>query len=186
MYDQGFTSKYSVITWSDSDSPPEGGQRNPDGNKWSEITYDIWNETPREQPAPPSPTKSLSIVMDFISNVNGFPDLAEVGKLHWFFFQTNYGTGVDCRTDMAATFDQVVDITQSGPFYPTGNFGMALFGEDCEYQSGANSPGKLVCSGKDIQCIDDPADKNPSDPNADKGNYSCGDKTRQPVFLCSW
>jgi hypothetical protein len=34
--------------------------------------------------------------------------------------------------------------------------------------------------------MNDPADKDPNDSAADKGNYMCGDYTRQPVFVCPY
>jgi hypothetical protein len=65
---------------------------------------------------------------------------------------------------------------------------MELFGEGCEYKNDGATAGRLFCPSKPggIDCLHDPADKNPDDLSAEKGIYNCGDWDREPVFICSW
>lgn len=199
---ESFTTKFSL--WDNPDPPPEA-DKIPDTSKWDEITYNIWTETPRDRlpppllppppkgptvplpPAPPAgPTKSLSIATDFLTTLKSLKDLEAFNKLHWLFLATDFGKSVDCRSDLVFTLDMDIDRTKVATWYPNGEYGMQLFGEDCKYQNPGNGAGKLVCGKKEIQCLDDPADQNPSDPKAQKGNHPCGDMTRQPVFVCNW
>lgn len=63
---------------------------------------------------------------------------------------------------------------------PGGTFNLRLFDEDCKYNKSGDNTGKLSCGDRAIHCVDDPADKDPLDPTADKGNYRCGLRRRQP------
>ncbi|KAF2260935.1 hypothetical protein CC78DRAFT_384063 [Lojkania enalia] len=155
---------------------------------FDEITYDLWPDTEKpKDDEPKEKTKTLAIATDFMTKLKSAGDLDEFNKLHWKYFQADYGKGAKCRDD--TVFDETMDIdrTKAGTYYPKGTKKMKLFDQDCEYTNPGDTPGKLKCGDKEIECIDDPADKDPDDVNAEKGNYPCGDNTtRQPVFICSW
>ena len=141
------------------------------------------SETP-PPPQPTGPTKALDIVADY-PPLSSLQDIY-VGRVDWQFFATDYGKKVDCRTDPVYREERTFDATSQALNYPGGTFSLKLFDEDCEYKNSGDNVGALFCGGRTITCVDDPADTNPSDINADKGNYQCGDVLREPVFTCAW
>jgi hypothetical protein len=131
----------------------------------------------QDEPQPPTdPTKALDILAEFVPGAS---------TLDWQFFTTDYRKKVECRSDWVYHENREW-ATDSPTTYPGGTFNLRLFDEDCQYKNSGDNAGKLFCGDKTIDCVDDPADKNPSDPNADKGSYQCGDKWRQPVFTCAY
>ncbi|KAF2189327.1 hypothetical protein K469DRAFT_748010 [Zopfia rhizophila CBS 207.26] len=144
------------------------------------------SETLSPTETPPPESSPLGFLPDYLTQPESLQDWGAFNKIDWQFFATDYGKTVDCRTDPAYHEERDIDRIKEGPWYPGGEFNLKLFGEDCQYKNSGNNPGRLFCGSKEIECKDDPADKNPSDPNAEKGNYKCGDKTRQPVFTCAY
>lgn len=136
---------------------------------------------------PAKQNKLLGILADW----NRDPKLLDdYTKLNWVFFATNIGTGIDCRKDWLTSREVTVDTLHNGnqTFFPNGTFNLQMPGFDkkCEYTNDGDSQGKFSCPGQEIECKDDPHNKNPSDPKGDKGDYDCGDKIRQPVFICEY
>lgn len=146
------------------DNPVEPWYVNPD-------LWEIYGAPP--PPPPPEPTKGLAVLAEYEPGSETFT---------WLFFGTEYGQPVECRTD-TATAPAEAPWSTSGETFPEGLWDLDLNGEKCQYTSD-NKPGTLVCGDKMIPCIDDPADTDPGNPDADKGEYDCGDKKRQPVFIC--
>ncbi|KAJ4348760.1 uncharacterized protein N0V89_010138 [Didymosphaeria variabile] len=140
---------------------------------------------PEPEPEEPSgPTKSLSIVAEYR---NG--DILDLTKIHWKFFQVDYGKAAGCDDEpVREEIRDRVDLDGTTLNYPGGTFDLKLWDQDCQYKNQGDNQGKLYCGDQSHECLDDPADKNPSDINADKGIYKCADdtQTREPVFLCSW
>ncbi|KAF1954181.1 hypothetical protein CC80DRAFT_550639 [Byssothecium circinans] len=141
-------------------------------------------------PGPTEPVKQnklLGILADWKKDPRSLKDFS---KVNWLFFATDIGTEVGCRQDWLTSREDTVDILYDADhtFYPGGTFELQMpgFNEKCEYKNDGGTTGRLFCPGQEISCVDDPHDKNPSDLNADKGNYECGDKIRQPVFICEY
>ena len=160
----------------------------PDHQKAIKDHGSLEDDTPAPGPTEPvRQNKLLGILADW----NKAPKTIEdASKVNWLFFATDIGTGVDCRQDPLTSREDTVDLLNDPDhtFYPGGTFELQMPGFDgkCEYKNDGGSTGTLFCPGQEIPCVDDPHDKNPSDPNAEKGNYDCGDKTRQPVFICEY
>lgn len=134
-----------------------------------------------DEPPPPAPhpkdlTKALDILAEFVP---GLP------TLDWQFFATDYGKKIECRSD-PVYHEERKRAPGDATMYPGGTFNLTLFDEECQYKNSGDNTGKLFCSDKTIDGINDPADKNPSDVHADKGNYRCGEKWRQSVFTCAY
>lgn len=143
-------------------------------------------DSPPPEDPPKGPTKALGIVADFMTQLKSLEGMAAFNKLDWQFFATEYGKTVDCRTDPVYHEERDIDRTKTATWFPGGAFKLKLFGEDCQYKNSGDNPGRLFCGSREIECKDDPADKNPLDLKTKKGNYECGDKTRQPVFTCPY
>ncbi|KAI4948372.1 hypothetical protein J4E91_005794 [Alternaria rosae] len=139
---------------------------------------------PEPEPEPTGPTKQLAVLSSFVV---GAP------TLDWLFLEADYQQGVECREDFLRPFDtEPWDFSgngaQAGSTFPGGTreLDLEIDGQKCQYQNDGDDPGALWCGERVIGCINDPADKDPEDANSDKGNYMCGDYTRQPVFVCPW
>ncbi|KAJ4369255.1 hypothetical protein N0V83_006340 [Neocucurbitaria cava] len=136
-------------------------------------------------PAPPTgPTKQLAVLSSFVPGAL---------TLDWLFLEADYEQGVGCREDFLRPFDTVPwDLSgngaQDGSTFPGGTreLDLTIDGEKCQYQNDGDDAGALWCGKKVIGCKNDSADKDPNDSTADKGNYQCGDYTRQPVFVCPY
>jgi hypothetical protein len=139
---------------------------------------------PQPEPEPTGPTKQLAVVSTFVI---GAP------TLDWLFLEADYQQGVECRTDYLRPFDtEPWDFSgngaQDGSTFPGGTreLDLTIDGQKCEYRNDGDDAGALWCGERVIGCMNDPADKDPNDSTADKGNYMCGDYTRQPVFVCPY
>jgi hypothetical protein len=136
---------------------------------------------PQPPPPPPleppkGPTKALSIGTEWVT---GAP------TLDWQFFATDYGKKVECRSDWALRETRKI-APKGSTMHRGGSFNLKLFDQNCQYKNSGDNTGKLYCGDKTIDCVDDPAYKDPSSPTADKGNYKCGNRWRQPVFTCAY
>lgn len=139
---------------------------------------------PDPAPEPTGPTKQLAVVASFVV---GAP------TLDWLFLEADLGQGVGCREDFLRPFDTVPwDLSgngaEDGSTFPGGtrDLDLTIDGQKCQYKNDGDDPGALWCGERGISCMDDPADKDPNDSNSDKGNYQCGEYTRQPVFVCPY
>lgn len=130
------------------------------------------------EPEPTGPTKQLAVLGAYVP---GAP------TMDWLFLEADYEQGVECREDFLRPFE-TVPWDESGTTYPGGTkeLDLEIDGEVCEYRNDGDDPGALWCGERVIGCLNDPADKDPNDVNAEKGEYQCGDYTRQPVFVCPW
>lgn len=154
-----------------------------DSSSWDDsgLSRTIWNGATRAdhqspgangQSVPPAgPTKALSIIGEYTPEASTFD---------WLFFSIDYDTGAECRTDIA-TEPKTVPFSDTGMTYPGGTWDVDLAGEKCEYKNSGDNPGALFCNGKEIACFDEAGDSEP-----DKGEYECGGKMRQPVFICPY
>ena len=139
---------------------------------------------PEPEPEPTGPTKQLAVLSSFVV---GAP------TLDWLFLETDFEQGVGCREDFLRPFDtEPWDFSgngaQAGSTFPGGTreLDLTIDGQKCEYRNDGDDPGALWCGERVIGCKNDPADKDPEDASSDKGNYQCGDYTRQPVFVCPY
>ena len=130
------------------------------------------------EPEPTGPTKQLAVLGSY---VRGAP------TMDWLFLEADFEKGVGCREDFLRPFE-TVPWDESGTTYPGGTkeLDLEIDGEVCEYRNDGDDPGALWCGERVIGCVNDPADKDPEDATSDKGNYQCGDYTRQPVFVCPY
>jgi hypothetical protein len=159
-----------------TDFVPEGAGDNP--TKPYNVNPDFWEvygaSPPPPPPPPPAPTKEVRILGEYTPGSSSFS---------WLFFSNDVGNKVECRTD-TATAPKEVPFSSTGTTYPEGTWDLDVGnGQHCSYTS-ENNPGKLVCGDKTIDCVNDAADTDPGNPTANKGEYDCGDKKRQPVFSC--
>lgn len=139
---------------------------------------------PEPEPQPTGPTKQLAVLSSFVV---GAP------TLDWIFLEADFEQGVGCREDFLRPFDtQPWDFSgngaQDGSTFPGGtrDLDLTIDGQKCQYKNDGDDPGALWCGERVIGCKNDPADKDPEDASSDKGNYQCGDYTRQPVFVCPY
>ncbi|KAF2112801.1 hypothetical protein BDV96DRAFT_649034 [Lophiotrema nucula] len=139
---------------------------------------------PTPEPTPTGPTKQLAVVAAFVP---GAP------TMDWLFLTADYEKGVECREDFLRPVDTVPWDTsgttaEDGSTFPGGtrDLDLEIDGQKCQYKNDGDDPGALWCGERIIGCKDDPADKDPNDSSSDKGNYQCGDYTRQPVFVCPY
>jgi hypothetical protein len=139
---------------------------------------------PKPEPEPTGPTKQLAVLSSFVV---GAP------TLDWLFLEADFEQGVGCREDLLRPFDTEPwnfsgNGAQAGSTFPGGtrDLGLTIDGQKCQYKNDGDDPGALWCGERVIGCKNDPADKDPEDANSDKGNYQCGDYTRQPVFVCPY
>ncbi|KAF2106706.1 SGNH hydrolase-type esterase domain-containing protein [Lophiotrema nucula] len=154
--------------------------------KMCAIPAEPKHDEPDHDDDPPKKTKTLAIAADFMTAPKSLDDMKDYNQLHWMYVQADYGKGAQCRTDTVYDEWREIDRTKAVTYYPSGIKKMKLFGKDCEYRNNGKTAGRLFCGDQQIECLNDPADKDPSDVDAEKGNYKCGDTTRQPVFICSW
>jgi hypothetical protein len=156
--------------------PPPGTNEQPE---------DFSDAIPRPIFVPSQPTKALSIVADVGYKSMQNHDLAVVD---WKFFATDYGKAVAARTDSALQERRTENIDNQ--IYPGGIFDFILFDEVCQYRNNGMNAGKLFCSNKAIECVDDPAYKNlplrgfPEDGGRD--SYWTLGNIRQPVYTCAY
>lgn len=139
---------------------------------------------PDSEPVPTGPTKQLAVVSAFVP----FEP-----TLDWLFLTSDYQKGVECREDFLRPVDTVPWETsgttaENGSTFPGGTRELdhVIDGQKCQYQNDGDDAGALWCGERVISCMDDPADKDPNNSSSDKGNYQCGDYTRQPVFVCPY
>ncbi|ORY19378.1 hypothetical protein BCR34DRAFT_595350 [Clohesyomyces aquaticus] len=163
------------------------GLHRPNYEEHKKALHDHLN-LPDENPKPTGPTKVLQILTDFNKNPK---NIEEWAWIDWLFFATDYGTAPECRTDTLYHEERKMDPNdEDHTYYPGGEFPLKMpgFDQDCTYKNNGENAGRLFCPGKEIECKDDPHDKDPSNPEADKGTYDCDDgkKSRQPVFLCEY
>ncbi|KAI4635690.1 uncharacterized protein J4E87_000645 [Alternaria ethzedia] len=139
---------------------------------------DDFEPEPEQEPEPTGPTKQLAVLGAYVP---GAP------TMDWLFLEADFEKGVECREDFLRPFE-TVPWDESGTTYPGGTkeLDLEIDGEVCEYRNDGDDPGALWCGERVIGCVNDPADKDPNDVNAEKGEYQCGDYTRQPVFVCPW
>jgi len=158
--------------------------REPPTKKARRGVCDNREPEPEEEPEPTGPTKQLAVLSSFVV---GAP------TLDWLFLETDFEQGVGCREDFLRPFDtEPWDFSgngaQAGSTFPGGTreLDLTIDGQKCEYRNDGDDPGALWCGERVIGCKNDPADKDPEDASSDKGNYQCGDYTRQPVFVCPY
>ncbi|ORY03129.1 hypothetical protein BCR34DRAFT_492642 [Clohesyomyces aquaticus] len=115
------------------------------------------------------PTKALNILGQYVPGAKTFD---------WLFLETDYGHGVECRTDFLIPFKTVPWATDGTVTYPGGTWDLVINEQPCQYKNSGDNAGKLFCGDKEHWCMDDPAEKN---------EYQCpGGYTRQPVFTCPY
>jgi hypothetical protein len=122
------------------------------------------------------------------------------------FFQTDYGTAVDCRPAGDAAFREprTHDANLGDMTYASSVVNLTLFDEKFQYRNdGDNGPGALyrddgspgpmgVYDGDVIDCkMDDAADDvDPYDARENAGRHECDfddvTKTRRPFYKCEW
>jgi hypothetical protein len=157
----------------------------PDHQKAIREHGSLEDDTP--DPGPVKQNKLLAVLADWYKDPESLEDYS---KVNWLFFATDVGTDVECRQDPLTSREDTVDVLgdEDHTFYPGGTFDLEMPGFDgvCQYKNDGDDTGRLFCPGQEITCVDDPRDTNPSDPNAEKGDYECGDKRRDPVFICEY
>lgn len=115
-----------------------------------------------------TPTRALNILGQYVPGAPTFD---------WLFLMTNYGSGVECRTDFLIPFKTVSWAPNGAVTYPGGTWDLKVDGESCQYKNSGDNAGKLFCHDEEYTCIDDPAEKN---------EYQCPNNyRRQPVFTCT-
>lgn len=107
--------------------------------------------SPSPSPAPPPlPTKAMTIMLEQV--------LFEVGpENNWVFYRNDPGTTADpCPEQNPAQVKEVdtsFDYNIDDPPFPSGEWDVRIYDEDCKFSSDGNGPGKLSCPGNDnIEC----------------------------------
>jgi hypothetical protein len=152
-----------------------------DASSWDDTGKErsIWNGATRadhqsvgannQQPPSTGPTKALNILGQYVPGAPTFD---------WLFLETDFGHGVECRTDFLIPFKTVPWASNGATTFPGGIWPLTMDEQSCEYRNSGDNPGKLFCGDKQIECVDDPAEEE---------QYTCdGGFTRQPVFTCPY
>ena len=148
-----------------------------------DITRSSEAHSSKTEPLSPSntPTKALSIKLDFRADIFTNIDKLVWNKLFWSFFTTDYGKAVGCRDDSIKTEMRNFDRSNRTPLWPGGTFSLKLSGQECEYKNSGNNAGKLFCGGRAIDCFVDAPRQDSS-----RDFYRCGVNWRTSVVICPY
>jgi hypothetical protein len=176
-----------IATYLNYDTPPWDGSKTGkervqeiknflvnDASSWDDSgkVRSIWNGATRADHKSAGannvqPTKALNILAQYVP-------LAPT--LDWLFLRTDFGHGVECRTDFLIPFSTATWTSGGALTYLGGTWPLNIDGESCEYKNSGDNPGRLFCGDRQYGCVDDPAEND---------IYSCTDGyLRQPVFTC--